>query len=46
MVLDAGHIVEFDTPRNLLQAGAKGYFRSLVDESEDKAMLYNLAGLG
>ena len=60
MVLDAGRLVEFDTPKNLLrkekstyaQAASgsatrgSGYLRSLVEESEDKAHLYVLAGLG
>ena len=59
MVLDAGRLVEFDTPKNLLRKdkatyaqatsgpGIKtlGYLRSLVEESEDKAKLYVLAGL-
>jgi len=43
MVLDAGHIVEFDTPRVLLEK--EGRFRSLVDESGDKDHLYAMAGL-
>ncbi|KZV64708.1 P-loop containing nucleoside triphosphate hydrolase protein [Peniophora sp. CONT] len=39
MVLDAGRIVEFDSPKELLkQAG--GFFKSLVDESGDKDALY------
>ena len=59
MVLDAGRLVEFDTPKNLLRkdkatyaratsgSGAKtsGYLRSLLEESENKAKLYVLAGL-
>ena len=39
MVLDAGRIVEFDAPRVLL-ARNDGYFKSLVEESSDKAILY------
>lgn len=35
MVLDAGEIVEFDSPRALL-GKKKGYLRALVDESGDK----------
>lgn len=42
MVLDAGKLVEFDTPRNLL-GREKGFLRALVDESEDKEMLVELA---
>ena len=50
MVLDAGQLVEFDTPKNLLLRGADsgdgtGYLRSLVEESKDKEVLYTLAGL-
>ncbi|KAJ7187879.1 hypothetical protein C8R46DRAFT_1157119 [Mycena filopes] len=41
MVLDAGRIVEFDTPKNLLKQ--KGLLRSLVDESGDKEALYKMA---
>ncbi|KAJ7678094.1 hypothetical protein DFH06DRAFT_975898 [Mycena polygramma] len=39
MVLDAGHIVEFGTPRDLLKDEG-GRFRALVDESEDREALY------
>lgn len=48
MVLDAGQLVEFDTPKNLLtrEGGGSGYLRSLVEESKDKDVLYGLAGLG
>ncbi|KZV67494.1 P-loop containing nucleoside triphosphate hydrolase protein [Peniophora sp. CONT] len=42
MVLDAGRIVEFDSPRVLLEK-SRGYFRSLVDESGDKDALYAMA---
>ncbi|TCD68817.1 hypothetical protein EIP91_009684 [Steccherinum ochraceum] len=39
MVLDAGRIVEFGTPHDLLQI-EKGTLRALVDESGDKDKLY------
>ncbi|KAK0496137.1 P-loop containing nucleoside triphosphate hydrolase protein [Armillaria luteobubalina] len=39
MVLDAGHIVEFDTPKTLLK-DPHGKLRSLVDESADRHLLY------
>ena len=42
MVLDAGKLVEFDSPRNLLQ-NERGLFRSLVEESNDKESLVRLA---
>ncbi|KAF8883986.1 P-loop containing nucleoside triphosphate hydrolase protein [Infundibulicybe gibba] len=42
MVLDAGHIVEFDSPKALLQVEG-GKLRALVDESGDKAALYAMA---
>jgi ABC-type multidrug transport system fused ATPase/permease subunit len=42
MVLDAGRLVEYDTPQNLL-AMKKGLFYSLVEESGDKEELYRLA---
>ncbi|KZV96966.1 P-loop containing nucleoside triphosphate hydrolase protein [Exidia glandulosa HHB12029] len=41
MVLDAGHIVEFDTPSALLRKDS-GFLRSLVDESPDKHELLAL----
>lgn len=43
MVLDAGRIVEFDRPRELLSREG-GYLRALVDESGDRAELYAAAG--
>ncbi|KAF9469423.1 P-loop containing nucleoside triphosphate hydrolase protein [Collybia nuda] len=43
MVLDAGRIVEFDHPSQLLK-NENGFFRSLVDESGDKDALYAAAG--
>lgn len=42
MVLDAGHIVEFDKPCELLKK-ENSKFRSLVDKSGDKDLLYQLA---
>ena len=42
MVLDAGHLVEFDAPRNLLNQ-EKSLLRALVHESADKEALYALA---
>ncbi|KAJ6585523.1 multidrug resistance-associated ABC transporter [Mycena capillaripes] len=42
MVLDAGRIVEFDTPKKLLQT-KHGLFRALVGESGDKEVLYKMA---
>ncbi|KAJ4482242.1 P-loop containing nucleoside triphosphate hydrolase protein, partial [Lentinula aciculospora] len=39
MVLDDGRIVEFDSPRKLLQKEG-GMFRRLVDESADRDKLY------
>ncbi|KAF9001810.1 hypothetical protein BDZ89DRAFT_1146638 [Hymenopellis radicata] len=42
MVLDAGSLVEFDSPAQLLK-NEKGFLRALVDESNDKATLYAMA---
>ncbi|EMD39575.1 hypothetical protein CERSUDRAFT_111891 [Gelatoporia subvermispora B] len=42
MVLDAGRIVEFDKPSVLLRK-EKGLLRALVEESGDKAALYDMA---
>ncbi|KAF8515057.1 hypothetical protein BU17DRAFT_76921 [Hysterangium stoloniferum] len=42
MVLDAGNMVEFDTPGNLLKKDG-GYLKSLVDESGDRTVLYEMA---
>ncbi|KAH9019331.1 hypothetical protein EDB83DRAFT_2528201 [Lactarius deliciosus] len=42
MVLDAGRIVEFDKPSELLKL-ENGWFRSLVDESGDRDLLYLMA---
>ena len=38
MVLDAGHLVEFDSPEKLLKQ--ESLLRALVDESVDKEALY------
>ncbi|KAJ7489333.1 P-loop containing nucleoside triphosphate hydrolase protein [Mycena latifolia] len=43
MVLDAGRIVEFGRPKDLLRDAA-GMFRALVDESEDREALYAAVG--
>ncbi|KAJ7758491.1 P-loop containing nucleoside triphosphate hydrolase protein, partial [Mycena maculata] len=42
MVLNAGRIVEFDTPSNLLKIEA-GHLRALVDESNDRNVLLAMA---
>ena len=42
MVLDAGNMVEFDSPANLLKKSG-GFLKSLVDESGDREGLYKLA---
>ncbi|KAG6857593.1 hypothetical protein H0H87_010161 [Tephrocybe sp. NHM501043] len=44
MVLDAGKIVEFDSPKNLLDI-SNGKLRALVDESGDRDALYEMAGV-
>ena len=41
MVLDAGKLVEFDSPKELLKRN--GLLRALVDESADKDALYAMA---
>lgn len=41
MVLDAGHLVEFASPRELL--AKDGLLKALVDESADKDILYAMA---
>ncbi|VDB89903.1 unnamed protein product [Peniophora sp. CBMAI 1063] len=43
MVLDAGRIVEYDSPKVLLKKEG-GFLKSLVDESGDKDALYAMAG--
>ncbi|KAJ7148752.1 P-loop containing nucleoside triphosphate hydrolase protein [Mycena crocata] len=42
MVLDAGRIVEFDSPKVLLE-NPHGMLRALVDESGDRGELYKMA---
>ncbi|KAH9939278.1 uncharacterized protein BXZ73DRAFT_99482 [Epithele typhae] len=42
LVLDAGHIVEFGAPAELLK-NEQGKLRALVDESGDKEKLYEMA---
>ena len=42
MVLDAGELVEFDSPKALLLK-EKSFLRALVDESADKETLYAMA---
>uniref|UniRef100_A0A8H8CHL8 P-loop containing nucleoside triphosphate hydrolase protein n=1 Tax=Psilocybe cubensis TaxID=181762 RepID=A0A8H8CHL8_PSICU len=42
LVLDSGKMVEFDSPRTLLGLEG-GYFKSLVDESDDRESLYKIA---
>ncbi|KAJ7049448.1 hypothetical protein C8F01DRAFT_1352344 [Mycena amicta] len=44
MVLDAGKIIEFDSPKSLLQ-NHNGRLRALVEESGNKAELYAMAGI-
>ncbi|CAG7846211.1 ATP-binding cassette transporter abc4 Short=ABC transporter abc4; AltName: Full=ATP-energized glutathione S-conjugate pump abc4; AltName: Full=Glutathione S-conjugate-transporting ATPase abc4 [Serendipita indica DSM 11827] len=44
LVLDAGKLVEFDSPANLLRK-KEGYFKSLVDQSGEKEELYHMAGI-
>jgi len=41
LVLDAGHIVEYDTPANLLKQDG-GLFKALVDGSGDASALQAL----
>ena len=42
LVLEAGKLVEYDSPKALL-GREKGYFRSLVDESDEREALLRLA---
>jgi ABC-type multidrug transport system fused ATPase/permease subunit len=42
MVLDAGKVIEFDSPSELLKQ-ENGLLRALVDESADKEQLYAMA---
>lgn len=41
LVLDAGSVVEFEAPANLL-AGSGGVFKDMVDGSGDRDALYDL----
>ena len=43
MVLDTGQIVEFASPNTLL-SDKNGVFRAMVENSEERAELYALAG--
>lgn len=45
MVLDAGRLVEFDTPRALLEK-KDGLLYTLVDQSADREILYAAAFSG
>lgn len=45
LVLDAGKLVEFDSPQALL-AKESGAFKTMVDQSGDQDVLYALAGVG
>ena len=42
MVLDVGQLVEFGSPQELLSK-EQGYFKALVDESDERETLYKLA---
>lgn len=42
LVLEAGNMVEFDSPANLLRLEDGGVFKNLVDGSGDKEVLYSL----
>jgi ABC-type multidrug transport system fused ATPase/permease subunit len=44
MVLDAGRMVEFDTPKALLDK-KEGHFKALVDNSLDKEALYAMVAV-
>jgi ABC-type multidrug transport system fused ATPase/permease subunit len=44
IVLDVGQLIEYDSPRNLLQK-KDGLFKSLVDQSGEKEELYRMAGI-
>jgi ABC-type multidrug transport system fused ATPase/permease subunit len=43
MVMDAGRLVEFASPQDLLSM-EQSFFKSLVDQSADKEQLYEMAG--
>lgn len=42
LVLDAGKLIEYDTPKNLLEMSS-GSFKAMVDSSGDVDALYSLA---
>jgi hypothetical protein len=42
MVLDGGKLVEYDSPKNLLEQEGS-FFQALVDESGDREALYAMA---
>jgi hypothetical protein len=42
LVLDAGQLAEFDSPEALLSK-EQGYFKALIDESDERDLLYRLA---
>ena len=44
MVLDAGHLVEFDSPATLLKKEG-GLFQGMVDDSMDRNKLQTMTGL-
>jgi ABC-type multidrug transport system fused ATPase/permease subunit len=44
LVLDSGRVMEFDSPRALLQK--EGSFKALVDGSGDRELLYTMAMKG
>lgn len=44
LVLDAGRVAEFDSPVNLLKT-QEGFFRGLVDASDDRNQLLVMAGV-
>ena len=45
MVLDDGNLVEFDSPASLLEL-ENGFFRALVNKSDDRELLMRVSGLG
>jgi len=45
MVLENGHLVEFDSPAVLVEK-KDSYFRALVEESKDREALLRMIGVG
>jgi ABC-type multidrug transport system fused ATPase/permease subunit len=43
LVLDQGHVVEYDTPYNLIQGGGKGVFKSMCEQSGEMEILLKMA---